>query len=348
VRTALGLYMSATGLRLVYDALAVFVPGMWTGAGLLAFFVVACVSYVGFLVVGQSVYMGILTDNIPRKKRGWLFGLRTLCLGAGGIFTGFAASWVLHHWASPLNYRISFLICDLLWTSSALSLLLIRDRRPRAVRSPAAGFFHALLGKARILLGNPNYRIFLFFHMLNSVAGTMATFIVPFAREKLGVPDGTLAWLSVTFLAANAALGSLMGRLADRAGYRSVAIAQSGSLLVFFVIAVTARGFAEVCAAYALYSLVNMSSAFVLVNMSVELCPSVGVTDLTALGGTMLLPFVAIASPLAGTVIDLTGSYGAVFFIGATVALIALLGLIVLVREPRTGRLYVVKQIPMR
>jgi hypothetical protein len=86
----------------------------------------------------------------------------------------------------------------------------------------------------------------------------------------------------------------------------------------------------------------------VLVNMSVELCPGLGPTDLAALGGTLVLPLVAVVSPLSGTVIDLTGSYQSVFFIGATVSVIALLGFGLLVREPRTGRLYQVRQIPMR
>ena len=51
-------------------------------------FVLANVSYVGLLTMGQSIYMGVLTDNIPRKRRGWVFGLRTLVLGIGGILTG--------------------------------------------------------------------------------------------------------------------------------------------------------------------------------------------------------------------------------------------------------------------
>ena len=70
--------------------------------------------------------------------------------------------------------------------------------------------------------------------------------------------------------------------------------------------------------------------------------------DLTALGTTLVLPLVAAVSPLSGTVIDLTGSYQSVFFIGATVAVIALLGFGLLVREPRTGRLYQFRQIPLR
>ena len=348
VRTVISLYMIATGIRLLYDILAVFVPGLWTPTRLTGFFVLACAIYAGLLIMGQSIYMGVLTDNIPRRRRGWVFGLRTLFMGLGGILTGFGASWVLHHWASPLNFRVSFLICDALWTVSSLTLFLLRDRPVKRAPPRPAGFLNALAGKVGTLVANPNYRIFLFFHMLNSVALTIATFIVPFAKEKLGIPDSRMAWLSVIYLASNAAFGFLMGKLADKAGYRSVGAAQSLLLIAVFLIAVSTRSFAAVCVAYGLYSVVNISGAFMLVNMSVELCPSLGVTDLTALGGTLLLPFVAIASPLAGMVIDRTGSYPAVFLMGATIASIALFGFAFLVREPRTGRLYVLKQIAMR
>jgi MFS family permease len=348
VRSVITLYMIATGVRLLYDALSVFVPGIWTPSALEGFFVLACASYVALLIMGQSIYMGVLTDNIPRKRRGWVFGLRTLFMGLGGILTGVGASWVLHHWASPLNYRVSFLIGDSIWMISSLTLFLLRDRPAKSRRPRAAGFLTALAGKIGTLIANPNYRIFLFFHMLNSVALTIATFIVPFAKERLGVSDSRMAWLSVIYLASNAAFGFLMGKLADKAGYRSVGAAQSLLLLIVFLIAFSTRSFVAVCVAYGLYSVVNISAAFMLVNMSVELCPSLGVTDLTALGGTLLLPFVAVASPLAGLVIDRSGSYPAVFLIGATIAVIALFGFAFLVREPRTGRLYVVKQIAMR
>jgi hypothetical protein len=97
-----------------------------------------------------------------------------------------------------------------------------------------------------------------------------------------------------------------------------------------------------------LYSVVNISGSFTLVNMSVELCPSIDVTDLTALGGIFILPFVAIATPLAGTLIDATRNYQLVFSIGITLAVIAVLGFGLLVREPRTGRVYAFKQIDAR
>jgi MFS family permease len=347
VHAVIALYMTATGCRLLYDVLAVFVPGLWTPASYVGFFVLALAAYAGLLVVGQTIYMGVLTDNIPRRRRGWIFGMRTLFMGIGGIVMGLGASWVLHHWGSPLNFRISFMICDTLWTLSCFCLFLVRDRPARSARVQEPGFLSSLAGKVRLLLANPNYRVFLFFHMLNSVGLTIATFIVPYARERLGAPDDQIAWLSVIYLASSAALGPLMGRLADKAGYRSVGAAQSFLLLAFFLIAVGSRSFLAVCIGYALYSIVNITGQFMLVNMSVELCPSINGADLTALGGTLLLPFVGIASPLAGAIIDHTGSYPAVFYIGATIAVVALFGFAFLVREPRTGKLYQFKQVAM-
>jgi MFS family permease len=348
VRTTVAFYLGAVGLRLLYDVLAVFVPGMWTPGSLIAMLVLALASYVALLVIGQAIYTGVLTDNIPKRKRGWIFGLRSLGLGVGGVLTGFAASWVLHHWASPVNYRISFLICDSLWFVSCFALFLVRDFVPPRARPRERGFLHSLWGKVRVLVANPNYRIFLFSHLLNAVGTALATFIVPYAKEHLGVPDSRLAFLGIIFLATGATLGLVIGRIADRFGYRVVGFIQSILLLAFFMIALSARSYVAVCVAYGLYSLVNQALSFVLVNMSVELCPSIGPTDLAALGATLVLPFLAIVSPLAGMVIDLTGSYQSVFFIGATVAVIAMLGFGLLVREPRSGRLYEIRQIPMR
>jgi MFS family permease len=348
VRTWSALYMGGTGIRLVYDMLAVFAPHLWTPASSAGLFVLACTGYVGLYMTGQTIYTGIVTDNIPERRRGWLFGLRSLCLGVGGIGMGFLASMILHRWETPFNYRVSFLVCDSIWTLSTLFSLLLRDR-PRAPAEPAAtGYLQMLVQKFRILLSNPNYRIFIFFHGLNMLALAFCGFIVPYARERLGVSDQLIAWLSVLYLASGAAFGVILGRLADKVGYRSVGAVQSLLLLFYFAVVLSARSFLAIGVAYTLYSIVNISSAFVLVNMSVELCPSLSAADLTALGGLLMLPVVGAVSPLAGRIIDASDSFAAVFYMGAAIAAIALLGFALLVREPRTGRLLEIRQIEIR
>ena len=160
--------------------------------------------------------------------------------------------------------------------------------------------------------------------------------------------DARVGMLTVVFLGVNAVFASGIGRLADRFGYRTVGAAQSLLLVAAFLVAATARGYAAVCVAYGLYALVANSLLFVLVNMSVELVPALGASDLTALGNTILLPFLAVVPPLAGMVVDLSRSYLTVFLVGAAIALVAGGGFLALVREPRTGRLYTVTQTPVR
>jgi hypothetical protein len=340
-------FLASVAVRFLHDLAVVFAPSIWTPPGAIAVFLACCTWYVGVMVLGQSIYVGVLTDNVPQRQRGMLHGLRSAGLGLGALATSAAAAHVLGT-PSPANYRTALLIGDGIFLVSCLTLLFIRDAgwRPSGPREP--GFARALEAKARTLVADPNYRVFLFFHLLNTMASSLGAFIVPFAKERLGVDDARIALLTVVLLGVNAVFASGIGRLADRFGYRMVGAAQSLLLAASFLTAAAARGYAAVCVAYGLQAMVAFSLLFVLVNMSVELFPALGATDLAALGNTILLPFLVLVSPLAGLIVDLSQSYLAVFLLGVAIALVAGGGFLALVREPRTGRLYAVTQIPMR
>lgn len=348
VRFAMLSFLLAVAVRFLHDLAMVLAPDLWTPSAAIAVLLACCTWYVGVLVIGQSIYVGVLTDNIPQRQRGMLHGLRAAGLGLGAVATAAAAARLLSTLPSPANYRMALLIGDGIFLVSCVTLLFVRDAgwRPSGPREP--GFARALAGKTRTLAVNPNYRVFLFFHLLNAMASSLGAFIVPFAKERLGVDDARIAMLTVVLLGVNAVFASGIGRLADRVGYRMVGAAQSLLLVAGFLTAAAARGYAAVCVAYGLQAMVAFSLVFVLVNMSVELLPAMGASDLAALGSTIMLPFLALVSPLAGLVVDLSGSYLAVFLLGAAIALVAGGGFLALVREPRTGRLYAVTQTPMR
>jgi MFS family permease len=348
LRTATAVFLAAIVVRFLHDLAVVLVPGIWTPPAAIAVFLACCTWWVAIMVIGQSIYVGVLTDNIPQRQRGMLHGLRAAGLGLGALVTSALAARILGSLPSPANYRMALLVGDGIFLVSCLSLLLIRDAgwRPSGPREP--GFVRALSAKARTVGADPNYRVFLFFHLLNAMASSLGAFIVPFAKERLAVDDARVGLLSLVFLGVNAVLAFALGRLADRLGYRAVGVVQSLALFAAFLTACLARSFAAVCVAYGLYALVSMSLLFVMVNMSVELFPQLGATDLAALGNTILLPFLAVVPPLAGMVVDLSQSYLAVFLLGAAIALVAGGGFLALVREPRTGRLYTVTQAPMR
>jgi MFS family permease len=348
VRIAMVVFLASVAVRFLHDLAVVFAPGIWTPPAAIAVFLACCTWYVGVIVIAQGIYVGVLTDNVPQRQRGMLHGLRSAGLGLGAVATAAAAARVLGSLPSPANYRMALLIGDGTYLVSCLMLLFIRDAgwRPSGFREPA--FARALAAKARTLAGDPNYRVFLFFHLLNAMANSLGAFVVPFAKERLDVDDARIGLLTIVLLGVNAVFASGIGRLADRFGYRMVGAAQSLLLAASFLVAAVARSYLAVCVAYGLQALVSFSLVFVLVNMSVELFPAMRATDLAALGNTIMLPFLALVSPLAGLVVDLSQSYLAVFLLGASIALVAGGGFLALVREPRTGRLYAVTRTLMR
>lgn len=336
------------GLRLCYDIAVIFTPGWWSVAGLIWLYIAVNFGYVVLVTAIQPLLQGVLTDNIPMRKRGRLFGFRTMGMGLGGIGLGFVAAWVLTKWEPLFNYQVCFLIGDSLFILSTFAFFLVRDHPLVHIEMNNEGFIPSIIEKARHLLHNPNYRIFLFFHILNAIALNMAAFIVPYAKEQLHTANEQIAYFNLVLLGVNGVFGIVIGRIADRHGYKFVSIFQSISLFIFFILAITARGFPAVCIAYGFYAIPFMSHGMVLCNMSVEICPQINAMDLTALGTIFVLPFIVIVSPLMGAIIDLTHNYYSVFFMGATFAFVALIGFFFLVREPRIGRLYVIKQIPRR
>lgn len=347
-RNTVIIYAVAIGLRLVHDIVVNIAGSAISMVGQRALFAFGCIGFVIFIVYGQPLFFGLMTDNIPQQSRGRLYGLRTFGLGAGGLALGIVASYLLAGIDAPRNYQISFLLGDGMLLTSCLLLLFFRDDAAVDRKETIRTLLISAKTKIKTLLEEPNYRIFLMFHVLNVVAVNLAAFIVPYAKERLGFLDHQMGILSMVFLATGAVFGFMLGRLADRFGYRTVAITQSLALMLFFAIAIGARSHVVLYVAYVLYSLVNMSLLMVLVNMSVELCPGMTAVDLTALGTTIIVPVVALVGPVMGAVIDRTGDYFAVYMIGLAISAIALLGFVFIVQEPRRGRLYVIKQIMVR
>ncbi len=348
VKNTMFLHMLGAFSWLTYSVLMIAFPGMLLHGVVLWGFVLAVMGFAVFITLAIPLYMGVITDNVPVRKRGKLYGFRTMALGAGGVIMGAVVSWVLKQWSNPLNYQVSFLIGNSLYFISCFSLFLAKDHRNpnhQISKVDPVTYVRENLGR---LWENPNYRVFLFFHILNASATSIATFIIPYAKENLGISDSQFGYLAVIYLVVNACLGIFIGKLADLYGYKLVSLIQSVCLFIFFIIAIDANSFISVCIAYGFYSVTSMSLFLSFHNMSVELCPDISPTDISALGRTLLVPFIATVAPLCGGIIDISRTYVPVFVIGITLSVVAFIGIVFLVREPRTGNLYVMKQFPRR
>jgi MFS family permease len=325
-----------------------FIPADLYGI-LVAGFSISSGLFMAMIIIGNPILFGMLTDNVPLKRRGRVFGYRVLALGISTVFMGFLAGYLLKTTVFPLNYQITFLIGGTFYLFSGLLVFLVRDHVNPAgstvvLNRPVLQLYKQLK-RAWI---NPNYRVFIFFHLLNVSAITLAAFIIPFGVNRMSVTPGQISLLAMLYFAGLGFGGFFAGRIADAFGYRLVMIVQSICLSVFFVIVINAGSFTLIAVAYTLFALPAVVSLMVLTNLSVEILPGVAPGTLTIMGNLLVLPVAGVIAPVSGALIDYGVPYSSVFLVGLILSLVALGGIIALVKEPRKGRVYVIKRIPRR
>ena len=142
----------------------------------------------------------------------------------------------------------------------------------------------------------------------------------------------------------------LLGKLADRVGYRTVGVIQglllAGGFIIVLIVALSPTVYIPaVYLGFFLYSSVIQVTLMVTLNLSIELLPKQDKATLFALANLLMMPAILIVLPLSGLIIDLTGSYVVVFVLGAVFALTSMFGFLILVREPRKRKMYTIKYI---
>ncbi len=330
---------------LLYSGLAYFWGHAWPAGLHFTAFTVVIACYIGVQGLVNALYWEMMVDNIPPRKRGRLYALRTLAIGAPAALSGAAASRVLAHWPAPRNYHVAFVIGLLIYLGGAAILWRLRDHvNPRHAReSEAPGkppFFRYLAAQLHLRWKDPNYRIFLFFMVLLYMAYNALPFMVDAARTRLGASSQQLGGFSVVWLAANLGVGWALGLLADRAGYRLVGAIIGGLLAAAFLLCLATRQLYFWYAAYGAYAVASTALPLLLCNMGAELCPHEAPNRLMAIGNMVMAGFVLASSTFNGWIADRAGSYGPVFIANLVLSAVVVLGFSFIVREPRSGRLY--------
>ncbi|MFH1477212.1 MAG: MFS transporter [Verrucomicrobiota bacterium] len=344
----------ATGLSvpwLAYSGAAFFWGATWPPWFHFTVFTFALILF-GTVWLSNSVYWEIMTDNIPPRKRGRLFGLRMLGLGLPVLLTGFLATRVLSHWEPPRNFQMAFMIGTSLFILSCTQLWKIRDHinpeHERPADSSTAPFGHYLRNMFHGLWQDPNYRIFIFFMVLLYMAVYGAPFMVDAARTQLHVSAQAQGGFSIAYLIAGMCLGWIIGLLADRVGYRLIGGIIGGLMAGAFLICLLTHRIAWWYAAYGAYSIAISSSMMLICNLSAELCPREPPNRLIAVGNILMACFVLPATTLSGWIVDQVGSYQPIFIANLILSLVVVFGFGFIVREPRSGRLYTIITITPR
>lgn len=323
---------------LAYSASAARWGEAWSTPLHAALYAAAMVVFLGVPCALNSLLWEIMTDNTPLDRRGDLFGWRAVGAGISGLAMSGAAAWLLQRWDTPLNFRLSFTVGSILYFLSCLILLRTRDHvHPAHLQEdlrPQGSLAAQLRALVRERWRDARYRSFLFFYTLLVVAATNAPFLVAAARSELGASARELGLFVPLYLVALTLSGPLLGRLADRCGFRLVGVVCGLLLAAAYLLCLASEDLRVWYAAFAAYAACPFAASAVLANLGAALCPGVPASRLIAVGNVMAIGFVLAGSALCGAVIDATGSYRAVFTANLVLAIVAAGGFLLVVREP--------------
>ena len=161
-----------------------------------------CCYFIRSSAMGVSTlpYMDIISKSIEPQRRSRYFSLRQLMGGLFGIFIGF---FFIRHILSPesglvfpTNYALLFGCAGVAIALSLTAFLQIREPI-RPVQSARQPFGQHLKQGPHFFRTDRNYRWFFHYRLCTTVAGMCTPFYVPYALQKLEVPDATIG----TFLA---------------------------------------------------------------------------------------------------------------------------------------------------
>ena len=332
----------------IYSVIFFCFPQFCTNSVKLALFF--AVQFVFWLGSGgnEGVRFSMLTQCTPLNNRGSLFGNRTAVQVAVSLLLWPVAVWVMHQWPEPRNFLGAFSIASFFFMISGPAYLLTREHQnPDIIENTVTSGLKGLLSSIRLLLKelltNRHYRVFLLNSVILNSAVSICCFIVVFAKEQMHLSGSSIIRFTIIQMVGGALSSTILGKLADRLGYKIIGIMQSIPLSAGFMLAafISSRDSVNNIAVYAAFFLCSSTiivSRMVFMNLSVELMPRYNAGMLISLSNALISPLILIVVPLGGLVVDITGSYTTIFLAGAGMAIISGLVFAFYIHEPRKAK----------
>ncbi len=163
-------------------------------------------------------WISLMADVVPEPVRGRYFGRRNAIVGVVSQAVGLAGGALLDLLPAPLGFQVVMGIAVLFaWTGIRLYT---RYHEP-AVRHPPLGLAESLLGPLR----DPVFRRFLIFSTYWSASVWIgAPFVIPYFLSGLKMTYTQIAIWNALGSVCALATSPLWGRIADRAGNKSVLV----------------------------------------------------------------------------------------------------------------------------
>ena len=286
----------------------------------------------------SPIFVELFIDCIPKENRGGVLRLRQFCLGIFGVVGLMLVNCIMNYWQAPLNFHIRFIIGSIIMFFSCCSMIIMRDTTGRKKNKDKE--VHASIQTLKDLFNNLNFRSFFLFYMMLLAAMNLSPLLISYAKDVLKMSTTDQDNFILAYFVGNILIGLTIPSLADKFGFRLIAILTSVLIIITYVIPLTfPTNKILLLFAYGIYGGCLPLSINLLANLGAELVKNIRPSTIIAVGGSLAVPLSFCIAPLAGWLVDhyCQGGYLAVFMMGISLALCAFLGFIFITIEPRKG-----------
>jgi MFS family permease len=283
----------------------------------------------------RVVFQLLMAKVIPISRRGRLQAWRNLTGGAiAAILAYLAGRYLIEDNVFGNGYATTFMIAFLL-TTAGLTVLQVLIREPVSPHLPLQTRFRDRMKDFPALVaGDRDYRNFLIAQLFAMAARVAAPFYVLHAGKVAALTGAQIGLLSLAYLGADTFSNLVWGYLGDRGGFRSSFVASLVLFILSTVLLMVAHNNLVLIVAFfglgAAQSGYSMSSSTMVLEFGARQDVAMRLGISSTVEGLM-----SFLGPLAGGIIASFAGYGPVFGLSIALQAIALVVLVVAVKEPR-------------
>ena len=318
---------------LVMALLAFFTAERWPGLTLaLVLLMLLVITGVGGVLM--PAWMDLIARALPTTIRGRFFALSNFIAGLVGFGASLFIAEVLGRVPAPASYGICFLGATVCVALSYVALAVVREQVAERAASPVT--LRDYLGRVPGLLRRDrNLSWFLAARAFGLAGGMASGFYTVYALRAWDAP-ASQAGVFTAMLLIGQSIGTLtLGWVGDHAGHRLVLLIGMACAAGAAAVALLAPSLASFGVVFVLYGVQSAAVSISALNVLLEFSPTPEARPTyVGLGTTAMTPM-AFAAPLIGGLLADAVGFRAMFVVSLAFALVGLVMLAALVRDPR-------------
>jgi MFS family permease len=278
-------------------------------------------------------WTSMISKIIPPETRGTFFGFQAALANLFISGSAIAAGYLLNYLASPFDFAACFFIASILFTLSWFALAQTREPEDTEKIIPIEKT-HFWDDSKKILSRDINFKWFLSVRFLLQFATMGFSFYIIYALRRFNMDAITAGFLTATLTISQTIANAGMGWLGDRWGHRSMLIVGAVAALISSMLAWFAASIIWFYPIFLLAGIANVSIWTIGMAMTVDFGNESERPLYIGLSQTLTAPATIIAPLLGGFIVDAVG-FIPTFSISITLAIVTLLLLIFMVKDPR-------------